>query len=170
MIKDVQYVGSHPKKIVSMDSWYVTGFADGEGCFSVSFSKRNKMTTGIEIRPSFSISQNKRSLEALKLIQAYFGCGGIRFSSYDQTYEYEVRSLSDLLNLVIPHFEKYPLQTSKRQDFEKFLWICQQIRQSKHLNKETLITIIDTAYLMNESGKRRYTKNELLTILGEKKI
>ena len=146
-------------------SWYTTGFVDGEGCFSISFNKREKMKTGIEIRPSFSIGQNKRSLKVLQELCNYFGCGAIRFSRSDQTYKYEVRSIEDLRKKIIPHFKKYPLKTSKNEDFQKFALICDQIAASKHLNKECLEEIIKMAYSMNEGGKRKYTYDELLRIV-----
>ena len=166
MEKNVQNVGSCPKEMTSMKfAWYITGFVDGEGCFSVSFNKREKMKTGIEVRPSFSIGQNKKSLKVLQEIRNYFGCGAIRFSKKDQTYKYEVRSVSDLRKKIIPHFEKYPLKTIKTNDFHIFAYICDLIASSKHLNKEYLEEIIEKAYQMNESGKRKYAKEDLLRIV-----
>ncbi len=166
MKKHVQDVGSHLPRTESMDkAWYLTGFVDGEGCFSISFTKRAKLKTGIEVRPSFSVGQNRKSLSVLQDMQNYFGCGAIRFSKYDQTYKYEVRSIADIRNCVIPHFKKYPLQTAKANDFQTFAWICDQIAASKHLNLDFLKQIIEQAYTMNESGKRKYTRKELLQIL-----
>jgi len=170
MKKNVQHVGSYRKNAPMDFKWYITGFVDGEGCFSVSFSMRSKLRTGIEVRPSFSVSQNKRSLAVLKDIQNYFDCGGLRYSKYDQTYKYEVRSIADLRKFVIPHFEKYQLQTSKAEDFAKFSWICDQVSASRHLNNDVLAEIIDRAYSMNNSGKRKYTKEKLLKVAGKKKI
>jgi hypothetical protein len=165
MKKNVQHVGSRLSKTNTMEfACYVTGFVDGEGCFSVSFMKREKMKTGIEIRPSFSVSQNKKSLEVLKKIHTYFGCGAIRFSKSDQTYKYEVRSVKDLITKVIPHFKKYPLQTAKLNDFIRFEQICYLISESKHLNKDYLEQIINSAYEMNKSGKRKYNKHDILQI------
>ena len=103
---------------------YITGFVDGEGTFSVSFNYRAKLNTNVEVRPSFSISQHKRNLEILKRIRDYFGVGSIRFSKRDQNYKYEVRSLNDLLKKVIPHFEEFPLRTTKQKDFKLFREIC----------------------------------------------
>ena len=143
-------------------SSYITGFSEGEGCFSISFSQRKKMNFGIEVRPSFSVSQNKRNLDIIKTFRDYFGCGGVRFSKFDQTYKFEVRSLGDILRKIIPHFRKYPLLTSKTKDFEFFTKICLLMKQSQHLSKEGLTKIINLAYQMNESGKRKYKKEELL--------
>ena len=166
MKQHVQHVGSHLLETTSKDfAWYITGFVDGEGCFSISFSKREKLNTGIEVRPSFSIGQNRRSLPVLERIHTYFGCGAIRFSRNDQTYKYEIRSVGDLRKRIIPHFQKYPLQTSKSRDFARFAWICDEIAASRHLNRDNLATIIDRAYSMNGSGKRKYTKQELLKMI-----
>ena len=141
-------------------------FVDGEGCFSISFNLRQKLKTGIEVRPSFSLGQNKRNLQVLKDIHAYFGCGAIRFSKRDQMYKYEVRSINDLVNVIIPHFKKYPLKTTKALDFKVFVNVCDLIVRSHHLNAKFLKQIIVESYSMNESGKRRYTKEELLKILA----
>jgi len=144
---------------------YLTGFVDGEGCFSVSFNLRSRFSTGIEVRPSFSVSQKKYSLDVLKRIQDYFHCGGIRYCSNDGTYKFEVRTLSDLTQKVIPHFKMYPLQTAKRFDFEKFEQICQMMKQNVHLNKKALASIIEIAYRMNLAGTRRNSKEKLLRLL-----
>ena len=67
-------------------AYWLTGFTDGEGCFSVSFNKRDRLKLGIEVRPSFSIGQSGRT-EALQHskhiyiilyeIQAYFQNHGV---------------------------------------------------------------------------------------------
>jgi hypothetical protein len=163
---NVQDVGSRLLKTPSTEfAWYITGFVDGEGCFSVSFTERRKMLMNLEVRPSFAVGQNKRSLPAMQNMHAYFGCGAIRFSKRDQTYKYEVRSLMDLRKRIIPHFKKYQLQTSKLDDFTTFAWICDEIAAGKHLNEDGLKAIISQAYTMNEAGKRKYTQVELLQML-----
>lgn len=145
---------------------YITGFVDGEGTFSVSFNYRSKLNTRIEVRPSFSISQHKRNLEILREIKAYFGVGAIRFSKRDQNYEYEVRSTKDLISEIIPHFQKYPLKTSKAKDFDIFVEICRLVLAKHHLNPKYLKEIIEKAYRMNEAGKRRYKQSKLLRLMA----
>ena len=144
----------------------MTGFVDGEGSFTVSFNRRSKLKTGIEVRPSFSIAQHKRNLPILQRIRNYFGVGGIRFSKHDQNYKYEVRSIDDLVRVIIPHFEKYPLQTTKKHDFEIFKQICRWVYAKHHLNKVYLSKIIELAYQMNPSGKRKYSKSKLLRFMA----
>ena len=149
---------------------YITGFSDGEASFCISFTKRAKFKLGIEVRPSFSVSQHKRSLKILQEINKYFGVGGIRFSKRDQNYKYEVRSIKDLTKIIIPHFLKYPLKTKKARDFQIFCDICKKIDSNLHLNRKYLVEIINQAYQMNESGKRKYKKDELLKLVDKVKI
>jgi len=152
-----------------LDPWYVTGLTEGEGSFSVSFTLRDRFKVGIETRPSFSISLNRRDLELIKEIQKFFGCGGIRFSRKDNCYKFEVRSVGDLVRRIIPHFENYPLQGSKAKSFEGFKKICKMLRANLHLSPVHLREIIEIAYEMNLSGKRRYNKEDLLRVLATRR-
>ena len=129
----------HQKKL---DPFYVTGLTDGEGCFSVSFSCRQKLKLKIETKPSFSLSLNKRDLDLVQKIREYFCCGTVRYSRSDRMYKYESRSVSDLVTKVIPHFEKYPLQSEKKKDFNLFVGICRSIRSNQHRNKSQLYHLI----------------------------
>src|SRR5437588_9381019 len=68
-------------------SAYISGYADGEGCFTVSISPRAKLIAGWEVRPSFSVSQNGDRAEVLHALQAYFQCGSIRPDRSDKDAE-----------------------------------------------------------------------------------
>ena len=140
---------------------YISGYVDGEGCFSISFSKREKFLVGWETKPSFSVSQNEDRAQILFLIQKVFKCGFIRRDYSDKTLKYEVRSLNDLVCKVIPHFEKYPLLSEKQKDFEFFKKVCYLMQKELHKNKNGLRKILDLAFRMNPSGKRKYTKAEM---------
>ena len=147
-------------------SSYIVGFVDGEGTFSVSFSYRSKLNTNIEVKPSFSISQHKRNLAILLKIKDYFKVGSIRYSRRDRNYKYETRSCKDIVKTIIPFFKKNRLLTSKKKDFELFFEICELMYKNYHLNREHLAKIIDKAYQMNESGKRKYTKKQHLRFMA----
>ena len=153
-----------------LSPYFVTGLVEGEGCFSVSFSYRKKLKLGIETRPSFSISLNRRDLNLLKKVYEFFKRGSIRFSKSDNNYKYEVRSVSDLIEKIIPHFQKFPLQGGKANDFRIFTEICKDVRSNLHRNRKHLPIIIEKAYQMNPSGKRRYEAKDLLRILDELKV
>ena len=140
---------------------YLSGYIDGEGCFCVSINKSTRHKFGWEIRPSFSVSQNGDRAEVLEILKQYFACGTIRPDRSDKTLKYEVRSLTDLVERVIPHFEENPLFSSKRRDFELFAEICRLMYQSEHLTERGLGRIVEMALEMNPSGKRKYTKEEI---------
>jgi hypothetical protein len=103
---------------------YISGYVDGEGCFTVSISPRPTLRVGWEVRPSVSVSQNGDRSEVLLAIQEYFGCGSLRPDRSDLTLKWETRRLSSILSSVVPHFRLYPLQSGKRRDFELFAAIA----------------------------------------------
>jgi hypothetical protein len=153
---------------VPLDPWFVSGLTEGEGCFCISFALRQKLRTGLEIRPSFSLSLNERDLELLRDLQAFFGCGWIRQSKTDRTFKYEARAIEDLVDPIIPHFEGHPLRGSKAKSFAAFKDVCRMIEQGDHLRRDGVRSIIDIAYEMN-LGKRRLARDDLLRALDEVK-
>src|SRR5438105_3675746 len=95
---------------------YISGFADGEACFCVSFQPSQRHRFGWEVRPSFSVSQNADRAELLRKIQEVWGCGFIRPDRSDKTLKFEVRNIRNLVDVVLPHFRKYPLLSAKQAD------------------------------------------------------
>ena len=155
-----------PNTPVSQDvCWYLSGYADGEGSFCVSFSPRSKLRTKLEVRPSFSVSQNGDRSEVLRLFQKALGCGTIRVGRGDKTLKFEVRSVEELVGNVIPFFKQYPLKSSKMKDFDLFTRVCRLVYEGKNRRKSGLRKIAQLATRMNASGKRKYDKQKLLSIL-----
>ena len=146
-------------------SWYLSGYTDGEGSFIISFSPRKKLNVGVEVRPSFAVAQREDRAEPLYLFKDLLKCGDIRYNKSDKTLKFEVRSINDLMNTVIPFFDKYPLQSSKIDDYNIFRKICLMIFERKHLEKQGLIKIINQAYKMNGFGARRYLQTEILSYI-----
>lgn len=159
------------EEIIDFPSW-LTGFTDGEGCFLISLNENARFTLNLEIRPSFSIGQGKHrtsyksQTHILNRIESYFKCGGVRMYKRNGMKKYEVRKLSDLCDIIIPHFEKYPLLTQKEEDFKRFKQICLIMRSNHHRTRKGLETIIDLACDMNPSGKRKISKEGLLMIIS----
>ncbi len=144
---------------------YISGFVDGEGCFCVSFQPSKRHRLGWEVRPSFSVSQNADRAELLFVIQKLWQCGFIRPDRSDKTIKYEVRNVRELVEVVLPHFKAYPLQSSKQKDVERFGRICELVHQGQHRTLEGFEGIVRLATEMNPSGKRKYTGSEILASL-----
>ncbi len=149
--------------------FYVSGFIDGEGCFSVTFRHLSKLVVGFETKVSFAVGQKqtKRNYELLDRIRILFNGGSIRDSKGDNCYKYETRKLAHIRNEIIPFFNKYPLYTSKSNDFLLFSKICSLVAAKQHLNKNGLLQIINLAEGMNPSGKRRTELSKIRAQLGE---
>jgi hypothetical protein len=103
---------------------------------------------GIEVRPSFALSLNERDRSLLEDLQTFFGCGRIRSSKADRTFKYESRSVPELLDAVVPHFERFPLRGAKARSFHGFARVCRMIEQGGHLERGGLREIIAIAVEM----------------------
>jgi hypothetical protein len=149
-------------------SAYISGYVDGEGCFTVSIAPRATLLVGWEVRPGFSVSQNGDRAEVLHAIKTYFGCGSIRPDRSDKTLKWETRRLEDLLEHVIPHFERYPLLSSKGYDFDRFASVCRLMAAGAHSSRDGLAEIVELVSGMNPSGRRRYAAEAILAQLHAK--
>ena len=162
-----QYAGSR-QELIDLPS-YISGYVDGEGCFTVSISPRPTLRVGWEVRPSVSVSQNGDRSEVLLHIQRYFACGTLRPDRSDKTLKWEVRSLPLIVERVIPHFRRHPLLSGKRNDFELFALICEAMVRGEHREHRGLCEIVRRAGNMNPSGKRGYEPEAIITSLIEMK-
>jgi hypothetical protein len=149
---------------------YLSGYADGEGCFTVTFNRSQRHRFGWEIRPSFSVSQNADRAEVLEIFKRTFGCGSIRPDRSDKTLKYEVRSIGELISHVLPHFEQHPLYSSKQRDFERFAAIVRLMHRGQHLSSDGFAQIAKLAGELNSSGKKRYVRSEILPISEQMKV
>jgi hypothetical protein len=144
---------------------YISGFVDGEGCFCVSFIPSRRHRNSWEVRPSFSVSQNRDRAELLHQIRKHWDCGFIRPDRSDKTIKFEVRKIRDLVEKVLPHFRSYPLFSSKQQDVFRFDEICRLVYDKRHLEVDGLERIVELAMEMNPSGKRKYSRSEIVNSL-----
>ncbi len=148
---------------------YLSGYADGEGCFTVTFNRSGRHRFGWDIRPSFSVSQNADRAEVLEIFKRTFGCGSIRPDRSDKTLKYEVRSIGELMSQVLPHFEQFPLYSSKQKDFERFAAIVQLMHRGEHLSSEGFARILKLAEQLNSAGKKRYQRSEIAPLSTQTK-
>ena len=157
-----QHAGNSLKEMLSLD-WqsYLSGFVDGEGCFCVTFNKSKRHRFGWDVRPSFSASQNQDRAQALFKMKDHFGCGNIRPDRSDRTIKYEVRSVPELVQKIIPHFQSYPMLSSKQADFERFAQIVFRINEKQHLTENSFREIANLAQGLNIFGKKRYLRTDL---------
>lgn len=148
---------------------WITGFVDGEGCFSIGLIRQPKnCKTGYQVFHEFVVTQGAKSIACLHDIHEFFGVGQVlvnkRHDNHrEHLHRYVVRKRSDLLEVVIPFFRQYPLRSSKRQDFEKFASCIEMMEVKRHLDREGLIEIVQIVETMN----RQKSKQELIGILRD---
>lgn len=70
--------------------------------------------------PEFRIELHNRDTFLLRNIQSYFGIGIISERENLNKVIYSVQSYKDIINKIIPHFDKYPLITKKKADYLLF--------------------------------------------------
>ena len=133
----------------SLHPWFITGFVDGEGSFMVSILKNPKVRSGWQIQSVFQIALHKKDIELLKLIQAYFeGIGKIAKHEKD-SYSYRVHSLEEILDKLLPNFDKHPLVTQKLADYLLWREIILMMQRNEHLTDEGLQAIVNMRASLN---------------------
>jgi hypothetical protein len=144
---------------------YIAGYVDGEGSFSVSVQRNPTCRVGFQLVPEFHVSQNGERAQVLELIRDRLGCGYLKPNSkQDRALVLVVRQRRALLESVIPFFERVPLLSSKRADFEKFARIVRQMDQGYHRTRAGFGELLEIALSMNGSGRFRQVRwSELLT-------
>lgn len=143
--------------------YYLAGFTDGDGCFSVTVHKSKFRKIGWNINPLFQIYQHKNNSYILYLFKKIFGVGYVSKKGGNPLCNvYCVDKISDLVNVSIPFYQEYLLIGKKHNDFVNFSKIVFGIRDKSHLIPEGFIELASYAFEMNTKGKgRKYTLNEV---------
>ncbi len=162
-LKDMENFKRLPKKGKYL-RYYLAGFADGEGSFSVSIKKLNTAKFGWVIDPEFQVYQHKDNVIILKLFQRVLNCGRIHPKSDNpDVFVYSVSNRKHLIEKVIPFFERYKLLSNKWYDFLKFREIVKSMERKEHLRREGFEKLVRLAFEMNKSAKhRKYSLDEIL--------
>ena len=146
---------------------YLSGFADGEGTFSIGLTRRPDLPFRFQLVPEFRVSQNGERITVLRVFQKVLGCGRLvendRHRLNDRTYVLVVRRRSDLEHVVIPFFERNPLISEKRDDFESFALIVRAMARGDHRERAGFEHLVKLAYQTNGRGRyRRWRIEEIL--------
>jgi hypothetical protein len=146
-----------------VEQW-VVGFADGEGCFSISVVRNPVCSSGWQVQHEFSVTQAASSRPALELLIEVFGCGSIienhrKDNHRDVMLRFSVKRRSDLLDRVLPFFEAHPLRTAKQLDFEKFSTVLHSMQAGDHLTEPGLRAIAQITETMNRKQRSRYLES-----------
>ena len=131
----------------TLNPLFLTGFSDAESNFTVRIFKSNTVKVGWCVQPVFQIELHKKDLNVLEKISSSLGVGKIYHK--EESSIYMVQSLRDI-DVIINHFEKYPLLTKKLEDFQLFSQIVTLIHKKEHLTITGLHKIISLRASMNK--------------------
>ncbi|UYZ01840.1 LAGLIDADG family homing endonuclease (plasmid) [Peribacillus frigoritolerans] len=95
-----------------LNPYYVTGFTDAEGCFLINIVRRSDLKLGYNVNLMFKIHLHLKDKLLLEKIRNFFDKIGNITVRKNGTVEYVVSSIKDL-EIVINHFDNYPLITHK---------------------------------------------------------
>jgi hypothetical protein len=129
---------------------------------------RRGYRTGFQVGHQFVVTQGAKSVECLQMMQQYFDVGRLhcnrRYDNHkEHLYQFVVCKRSDLLSTIIPFFQRYPLRTSNRFDFDKFVMCMKIIETNAHLTPRGLLEIVEITQTMNH----RKPRSELIRILRD---
>lgn len=133
---------------LSLNPWFITGFIDGDGSFTVSTAKK-KSGTGWKIQPILTIGLDPKDLDLLVQVKAFFKVGKIYTSKRGIIY-YTVGSTKDLIKYILPHFDKYPLATAKLKDYLVFKKILLLMQKGEHNSLSGLLKIFSLRAILNK--------------------
>jgi hypothetical protein len=140
-----------------LDPWWLVGFVDGEGCFSVAVHRNPyiRSTGGWQLTPVFQVYQHVKERKLLDRVQTFFGTGRTASKGPNSSVlTYSVSSLRNLTTSVIPFFEEHrPLV--KGPDFDRFAAIIRSMQAKEHLEPDGFEWCLRTVYEMNAHGKQR---------------
>jgi hypothetical protein len=138
---------------------YLAGYVDGEGSFHVAIQRNPSTRYGWQLVPEFHVSQNPERASILRLLQAHLGCGRVqanaRSGGRDRSLVYVVRKRLDLVQKVIPFFERHPILSEKHLEFETFTEIVRAMERGEHLERGGFERLVAAAVKMNGDGRYR---------------
>lgn len=139
---------SNSNKTHSLNSQFVTGFSDGEGCFSITITKNKEFKCGWRVHAVFAIGLHKKDKMILEMLQSYFSGGKIYKHSEDML-QLQIFSIKDLIK-VLEHFDQFPLLTQKQFDYKQFKQAIYMIKNREHLTVDGLTKLVEIKAYMNK--------------------
>ena len=125
----------------------------GEGNFDAGIRKSSNIN-GFRVYLRFRITQHNRDLKLLELIIDYLKSGRLEINPQKSTVNLVVGQFSDINNIIIPFFNKYPIIGVKYLDYLDWCKIAKFIEEGEHLTEKGLTDIIKIESGMNKGRKK----------------
>lgn len=141
---------------------YITGLAQTDGSFCCSLKKSKSDRFGIQFVPEFNICSEISSKHVLDEIQLFFGCGRVTINIKNNSASFVVTKISDLYNIIIPHFLNYPVFCAKLHAFKLFHKIVNALFNKNMKTLEERRELLRMALSMNSTTNRNQDRIDSL--------
>ena len=125
------------KNDIIHDPHWISGFVNGEGTFDLKIYK-SKTITGYAVQLRFRIPQHERDTYLIEVLKKYFDSGQIEKHTQFPAVTLVIVKFSDIIEKIIPFFDKYPLIGTKQKDFKLWCEIADLMKDGSHLSIEGL--------------------------------
>jgi hypothetical protein len=163
-------------ELTEAEKYWIAGFIEGEGSFNVSYKIHPNSVLGFYPCPEFSVSQHVVGIQCLHRCQKALGGIGRIFKKpspsgrSSNVWVYAVNSPEEIVNVVMPFITQYSPYTVRNNEMGMLFDICNRMIKSEHLTPEGLKQIVELGYTVkNKKSNRKYTKEELLSVIGDRK-
>jgi hypothetical protein len=134
---------------LTLNSAWLAGFTDAEGCFNVNIVPRSPSVVGFRTTLRFVLDQQFEQ-EILLLIASLLGTGHVSCrASTNKVYRLTIDSFKHLPSL-ISYFSKFPLKSHKKISFSIWCVIYTKMLNKEHLGQPGFDQIKSLAKLMKK--------------------
>jgi hypothetical protein len=105
----------------------------------------------------------KKDFQVLIDLQTYFGGIGNISKDGEDAFKFRVESLKQIIKVIIPHFDRYPLLTQKLGDYLLFKNVVEMMKNKEHLTSNGVEKIVSIKASMN-LGLSTELKSEFLNL------
>lgn len=112
------------KREYKFTPWWVTGFSQADGSFMILIRKKKDCKVGYQVQAVFTLSQHISDINMMEALQKYLGVGQLKLDQGKSVVVLQVSILSELVNVIIPLFDKYPLKGRKTYFLSYFSYCC----------------------------------------------
>ena len=133
-------------KLNKLHPWFMTGFIDAEGCFSIGLSKDSKAKFKYTPKLIFGINLHVKDLPILLSFKDTLGVGTV--STKGKVTSYVVRTFKDL-EVIVNHFKQYPLVSSKYIMYQYWLQAYNLMLVKEHFNYKGMTKLATLKNLTN---------------------
>jgi hypothetical protein len=141
-----------PERDQKLSGEFISGYIEGEGCFSLAITKKKGYLLGVQIYPSFNLQVHVIDKPLLEKIKKVMNCGRIYTNSKRKLVNFKVYRYDDLVNKVIPFFDKYQFHGNKKRSFEIFKEIMSILDKPGRISEEDLSQVASLKVSMNHRG------------------